>query len=316
MTDTATEDPAADFARLMNAAASSAAPADGEAPYGWTTDPKTGERRPKKTAGRPRKSPTIDELKAQKAEDGAGDVPDPAGDQAPDEKKRSGWQLGGSKAKPGAAPVPAMPREGYIAERVNKLYRRAGRFVRQMDVEIGLAIIEVTRPDVLEDGSPDPDSLTVGQAWEEVCRVNPRVRRIVLRLIRGGAYGQLVMAHAPIALAILMKESVQQHLPFEQMVRAFVMWFMPDDEDQGQGDTPPGPYVPGTAEHVSEQRPPKSPNGLSAMLGGLTEEDLESLAKMADKFMPGGQRSRAGTPKARARPSEAPQAAGSPPPGP
>lgn len=57
MADEETTDPGRDFARLMSGAGAAAAPAvDPEAPYGWTVD-RDGNRRPKKTAGRPRKSP-------------------------------------------------------------------------------------------------------------------------------------------------------------------------------------------------------------------------------------------------------------------
>jgi hypothetical protein len=48
-------DPGQEFARLMSGSAAAAAPpVDPEAPYGWTTG-RDGVRRPKKTAGRPRK---------------------------------------------------------------------------------------------------------------------------------------------------------------------------------------------------------------------------------------------------------------------
>jgi hypothetical protein len=57
VSDEETPDPGRDFARVMSGAAAAAAPpVDPEAPYGWTVD-KDGNRRPKKTAGRPRKSP-------------------------------------------------------------------------------------------------------------------------------------------------------------------------------------------------------------------------------------------------------------------
>src|SRR3974390_1016090 len=87
MTVTETEEVGQDFARLMSGAADAAAPeVDPEAPFGWTTDRETGERRPKRSPGRPRKSASAEELLAgeplTKPEDGApasgGSQPAPA----------------------------------------------------------------------------------------------------------------------------------------------------------------------------------------------------------------------------------------------
>jgi hypothetical protein len=86
MADDKTPNPGQEFARLMSGAQQAAAPAvDPEAPYGWTVD-KDGNRRPKKTAGRPRKSapdtpaagPAPDPAAAQPAEPADGHDPDPA----------------------------------------------------------------------------------------------------------------------------------------------------------------------------------------------------------------------------------------------
>src|SRR5580704_7240167 len=61
-------DPLPGFAALMGAAGQDAKPVTdaSEAPYGYTRDEATGEMRPKKSPGRPRKSPSLDDLKAQK----------------------------------------------------------------------------------------------------------------------------------------------------------------------------------------------------------------------------------------------------------
>src|SRR5512144_48683 len=94
MTEAAELDARAGFAGLMARAAEAAAPegADPEAPYGWTTDPETGQRRPKKAAGRPsRRQKALDELKAEReaAPDAAGPgTPAAAGDRPPDASRR------------------------------------------------------------------------------------------------------------------------------------------------------------------------------------------------------------------------------------
>lgn len=220
MTETAVADPAAEFAQLMTGAQKAAdidAGADPEAPYGWTVDPKTGERRPKKSAGRPRKPPTADELRD------AGPPPPVPPDEAPGKPPRGSRPATGHASKP--EPVP-QPREGVIARGVNKLYRRAGRIIRAMDHDIGQAVIECTKPD-----PEDPDWMTVGEAWEQVAKTSPGIRAWLLRLIAGGAWGDLVMAHAPIGAAIVMKPAIMRIVPFKRLIES-----MTSDEDGDGGD--------------------------------------------------------------------------------
>lgn len=215
-----TEDVVSGFAAMMNQAAEDAgAPAD-EAPFGWTTD-KDGTRRPKKTPGRPRKTPTVEELKEQRAAESGEESARPA-DRAP----------GKGKVRRSSAPGEAKEttpqfREGQISRGVNKLYRKAGKIVRVMDPEIGAALIAITRKDLLDSGEPDPDDITVGEAWEELARGNVRIRRFLLKMIAGGAWGQLFMVHAPVLLAVLMKDAIRQHIPFQRLFEAFLT----SDED-------------------------------------------------------------------------------------
>lgn len=84
--------------------------------------------------------------------------------------------------------------------------------IRVADADIGQALIDITRKD-------DPEDVTVGEAWEQLARANPRIRRFLLRLIAGGAVGQLFMCHAPVLMAVLMKESVRKHIPFPRLAR-------------------------------------------------------------------------------------------------
>jgi len=130
-------------------------------------------------------------------------------------------------------------RPGQITKGMNKLYRRAGKIVRAMDADIGIAIIEATKntaePD--ENGEITEDD-SVGAAWEEVARTNPRIRRALLKMIAGGAWGSLVMAHAPIGLAIAMKPAVLRHIPFSKLIASFAE---PDeDTPEGEGGLPGG----------------------------------------------------------------------------
>jgi hypothetical protein len=232
MADTDTANPDAEFAALMSGAASAAASEQPEAPYGYTRDRGTGEMRPKKAPGRPKAPPGIDELRQ-----GSPDAPPaepPAGDRPPDRGRRKGK----GKSPATDEPVP-QHRPGQITKGMNKLYRRAGKIARAMDADIGTAIIEATEntaePD--ENGVITEDD-SVGAAWEEVARTNPRIRRALLKMIAGGAWGQLFMAHGPIGLAIVMKPAILNHIPFSKIIASLAE---PDeDTPEGEGGLPGG----------------------------------------------------------------------------
>jgi hypothetical protein len=234
VTDTA-ENPAGGFAELMNKAAELGDAERAEAPYGYTTDPETGEPRPKRAAGRPRKPPTVDELREQAPAAAA----EPPGDRAPALVKRS--RRGKDAPQAQAEPVPQF-REGQIARGVNQLYRKAGKIIRVADPEIGTAIIESTRKEA-------EDDVTVGDAWEELARANVRIRRFVMKALAGGAWGQLVMAHAPIAMAVLMKPAILRLIPFARVVEAVAE---PDeDTPEGEGGLPGG-MTAGDAQQMAD----------------------------------------------------------------
>jgi hypothetical protein len=223
MTEPLTEPPGAAFAATMSAAADSVTDLREEAPYGYTRDRDTGEVRAKKTAGRPKRSPSVDELK----DSSAGDVPPPpppAEDRAPSRPKTN--PFGRAKRDPG--PVPDY-RAGVITKGVNKLYRRGGKIVRAMDADIGEAIIMSAR-NTADEGEEDD---SVGAAWDELARTNPRVRRFLMKAIAGGAWGSLIMAHAPIAMAIFMKPRIRELIPFQGLVESLA-----EPDDEGGTDLP------------------------------------------------------------------------------
>jgi hypothetical protein len=122
-----------------------------------------------------------------------------------------------------------------------------------MDPDIGTAIIESTRS-TDEDGGDD----SVGAAWEELARANPRIRGMLLRLIAGGAWGQLLMAHAPILLAVIMKDGIRKHIPFVKLLEALAE---PDEDGQAAA------------------------GGLGGLLAGMTPEDMQQMAAMAQGLM-------------------------------
>jgi hypothetical protein len=256
VTDIVTDAAPADaFAALMNKAREAGDDQAAEAPYGFKAD-----GTPKKAAGRPRRSPSVDELKAPDpveapppgaGEGGADDQPStaPPSDRAPDEGKRTRVR-GSRKGNVSRETVPAY-KPGIVTSGVNRLYRRAGKIVRAMDSDIGTAILESAR-NTADAGEPDD---SVGAAWDELCKTNPRIRKFVLRCIAGGAWGQLVMAHAPILMAVLMKPAILKLIPFNKLITSMAE---PDE------DTAPGE---------------------GGLPGGMTADDANQMASLAQAQM-------------------------------
>jgi hypothetical protein len=120
-----------------------------------------------------------------------------------------------------------------------------------MDYDIGTAILESAR-NTADPGEPDD---SVGAAWDELCKTNPRVRKFVMKCLAGGAWGQLVMAHAPILMAVIMKPAILKHIPFRELVASMAE---PDE------DTAPGE---------------------GGLPGGMTAEDAGQMAALAQQQM-------------------------------
>lgn len=251
------DETAAGFAALMAGARTEAGPqADSEAPYGYTTD-KDGTQRPKKAPGRPRKTPSLDDLKAAKEETGPAPADSQsAGDRPPTPLKgRRGRRLNVVRNEKPLPPVPQKYRaEGSIAKGVNGLYRQVGKVVRAFDRDIGQALIDITRAE-------DPEDLTVGDAWEAYARTHPRVRAFLIRVLAGSASAELFRAHLPLLAAVVMKEAIRERIPLGRLFMAFA-----DDED---GDRNP------------DEDNPSPPAGFS----GLSETDIAGAMAFAQSMM-------------------------------
>jgi hypothetical protein len=226
---------AADFPPDLDGDDSTPLPPDPDAPYGWTTDKETGERRPKKRPGRPAKPPGPEELAA--AEPPPEVTPDR--EPQPPAGRRRGRRERGPAEPPGE--TVAMPRAGVIAAGINKLYRRTGHIYGALfDRDIGDALVQCATPD------PEGDWPTTGEAWENLARTNPRIRAALLRLIAGGTWGELLMAHAPLGMAIIMKPAIQRRIPAGKLAEAFFT------AEPGE-DTGPGGLTPEDVEKMAAQ---------------------------------------------------------------
>lgn len=73
------------------------------------------------------------------------------------------------------------------------------------------------------------------KAWCDVAKENDSVRRVILWLVEGGAWGALLLAHLPIAIAAI-PEQTWDRLPdvFKPAVSAFISPNGGSDTDAGQ----------------------------------------------------------------------------------
>ena len=247
-------DPLAGFAALMAGAGAEVKGDPDPAPYGYTKDEQTGEMRPKKSPGRPRKSPSLDDLKERQAAEPGQDASPPPGDRAPAAPKGRKGRARTREARP-APPVPQSLRmEGSIAKGINRLYRRAGKIAIAFGaVPEGTALIEITRAD-------EPDDVTVGDAWEALCKANPRIRAFWVRALSGSAWSQVFMCHAPVVIAFITRPGVLERIPFAHLFGAFA-----DDEGDGDGGQAAGPPAGG-------------------LFAGLTQEDVAQAMAFAQQM--------------------------------
>lgn len=257
-------DPAAQFASLMSSAAQQAGEQLAETP----AEPRRAHRRT-------RRSPSVEELKGSPADPEAppaAPAPDAQADRAPDDKRKPARTRG--KAGPDVVPP---YKAGVIATGVNRLYRRAGKIVRAMDADIGEAIIQSAR-NTADPGEPDD---SVGAAWDELAKTNPRVRKFLLKCVSGGAWGQLVMAHAPIAMAIVMKPAILKLIPFNKLIKSMAE---PDeDTPEGEGGLPGGMTADDAAQmaQLAERQ-------IAAMGLKIPPEVAEQMMAAAGAMMAGG----------------------------
>lgn len=195
--------------------------ARGIIPEGYTRDRETNEIRPKKRGGRPRQG-TPPPTPTEPVTRGQDEAPNP-------------------KAK--GKPQQHIPRyqKGVIAAGMTKLYRRAGKIIKAMDRDIGIAVIESA-----ED---------CGEAWDDLARTNPRVRAFLMKLISGGAWGAVLMAHLPILLAIIMKDGIRKHIPFMKLIEAAT------SEDE------------------------KGESSVADFLGGMSGEDMRQMVQLGMTMM-------------------------------
>jgi len=156
-----------------------------------------------------------------------------------------------------------MPKTGVIASGMNRAYRTGGRIATVLGgpgsrlARVGAALQEITV-------KAYPDDVTVGEAWEAYAAANPRVRAFLLRLVSGGAAGELVMIHLTVVLALV----------------------TPDNPDEAAGKL--GQVFAAVAGQDPEASPGNGPGPADTMpgfLAGMTQEDMAQAAAFAQSMM-------------------------------
>ena len=219
-------------------------PSEG-APYGYMFDKETGGIRPrKKWPGRHAPPREVKTPKPDDAPTAAEDTP-PGG-----HRRKRPFRPQRQASAPAAKPV-GMPPPGRITKGVNRLYRRAGKAVRAFDDGIGEAFILISQ-NTAGEGEPDD---SVGAAWEDLARANPRIRAALVKLLAGGAWGALIEAHLPVVAAIIVKDAVRRRIPFGRVLAS-----------------------------MAEPEPDSAP-GTGGLPFGMTMEDAQTMARtFADTF--------------------------------
>ena len=107
---------------------------------------------------------------------------------------------------------PPMPRPGIIGRQISDIYMGFGTMMMPFDPYCGNAIIQAAEE--------------CGKSVEKMCKTNPAFRRFVLKFLETSVFGEAVIAHLPILIAVMM-----HHVPsMQRNVGKMMRVEMPDDD--------------------------------------------------------------------------------------
>lgn len=130
-------------------------------------------------------------------------------------RRRAGRRRGGPTGEPTVKPAEPPFRAGPIAKGMNRIYATIGRIITPSSPVLGQAFIVCSRKE-------SPDDETIGEVWEALAQVNPVWRARLMKLVSGGVGGRVVLAHLPIAMALLSLEPVRKHMPFGRFLEVLL----------------------------------------------------------------------------------------------
>jgi hypothetical protein len=148
-------------------------------------------------------------LVAENTDDGAGEFTPPVvetskprwWDKTPKNEKRKS-----RREEKKSRPMPAMPRGG-LKSALENVYTGMGMALMPFDPSCGRIIIE--------------SAPKCAEALDDLAKTNPAVRRLLISLVTTSAWGAVIMAHAPILMAIAMHHIPSLRERQEKMVGEF-----------------------------------------------------------------------------------------------
>jgi hypothetical protein len=133
-------------------------------------------------------------------------------DKAP--KRGPGRPRGSVSARPPKRQTPLPPwKDGVISSWAENLYTTAGRMVAAFDPNYGTVLQGIAAP--------------AGQAWENLAKDSPQLRRIFHGLMTTTKMSELIMAHVPLFILILHK-----HGPVKSAMEGFADKFAGEMAEQ------------------------------------------------------------------------------------
>lgn len=94
-----------------------------------------------------------------------------------------------SEKKPESDKPTTVYRPGALVKPLTSFYETIGGFVILADPDCGSAIVNGAE--------------NCAKSLDELARTNPRIRRVLMRMVESGALTKVVVAHLPIILAVL-----------------------------------------------------------------------------------------------------------------
>lgn len=115
-------------------------------------------------------------------------------------------------------PLPPMPRPGSLAKPLTEMYGTLGLVVFGFDQACGTAIIS--------------NAGDAAKSLEELARVNPAARRVLVALTQTGAFSQVIAAHLPILTVVAVHHGPKD---LSEMLRPLAV-HLNSGEDAPKGD--------------------------------------------------------------------------------
>lgn len=117
--------------------------------------------------------------------------------------------------------APVMPRGG-LESALTQMYTGMGLAVMPFDPACGRVVIE--------------NAATCAESLNELAKIDPAVRRVLISLVSSSAWGAVIIAHAPILMAVAMHHVPALRNKQEKMVAEFAEMMANGFPPQSEGE--------------------------------------------------------------------------------